>query len=60
MEKTGRSMAESMIRDHSLGYYGSIEYCGHEWVGDLKYAFIEIPHTCSHFGSAATSECMVL
>ncbi|KAK9433082.1 hypothetical protein V1505DRAFT_397801 [Lipomyces doorenjongii] len=42
MEEMGRSMAESVIRDYSRGYYGSIEYRGHKWVGDLNEAFIEV------------------
>ncbi|KAK9354958.1 hypothetical protein V1523DRAFT_361190 [Lipomyces doorenjongii] len=42
MEKMGRSMAESVIRDQSQGYCGSIVYRGHKWVGDLKEAFIEV------------------
>ncbi|KAK9428352.1 hypothetical protein V1505DRAFT_401962 [Lipomyces doorenjongii] len=42
MEKMGRNMAESVNRDHSRGYYGSIEYRGHKWVGDLNEAFIEV------------------
>ncbi|KAK9490101.1 hypothetical protein V1508DRAFT_458039 [Lipomyces doorenjongii] len=42
MEKMGRSMAESVIRDHSRGYYGSIEYRDHKWVGDLTEVFIEV------------------
>ncbi|KAK9384146.1 hypothetical protein V1515DRAFT_618233 [Lipomyces mesembrius] len=41
METMGRSMAESVIRDHLQSYYGYIEYRGHKWVGDLKEAFIE-------------------
>ncbi|KAK9433307.1 hypothetical protein V1505DRAFT_352813 [Lipomyces doorenjongii] len=42
MEKMGRSMAESVIRDHSRDYYGFIEYRDHKWVGDLTEAFIEV------------------
>ncbi|KAK9431384.1 hypothetical protein V1505DRAFT_368233, partial [Lipomyces doorenjongii] len=42
MEKMGRSMAESVISDQPQGYYGSIVYRGHKWVGDLTEAFIEV------------------
>ncbi|KAK9489537.1 hypothetical protein V1508DRAFT_407002 [Lipomyces doorenjongii] len=42
MEKMYPSMPESVTRDQPQGYYGSIVYRGHKWVGDLKEAFIEV------------------
>ncbi|KAK9240699.1 hypothetical protein V1525DRAFT_394692 [Lipomyces kononenkoae] len=37
-----QNVAADFDRDSAHGYYGSIEYRGHKWVGELREAFIEV------------------
>ncbi|KAK9386381.1 hypothetical protein V1515DRAFT_616631 [Lipomyces mesembrius] len=41
-EEMVQAVTETVEWDTSLGYYGQIEYQGHQWVGNLKEALIEV------------------